>query len=226
MKQKDKTKRIRQSPARIKPFNDSGNVEKPVAHPGPSLATLVPLWGFVLSLALWSAFTPHGFPGPLIRQVLVQKVRAGTFSLKWMKSTGIYYAVLHEYSFSCFFFFHPFSSHCVSVYWLPKVPSLCPLERCVYTVSRRRLEGRANNWHFTAVHLSPRLDAMGSSYRKRFILMSALPIMCTYSSHVCSPLRGQKKVRNLPEMGSQTGMSWHVGARNRTQVLCKSSKCS
>lgn len=104
MKQKDKTKRIRQSPARIKPFNDSGNVEKPVAHPGPSLATLVPLWGFVLSLALWSAFTPHGFPGPLIRQVLVQKVRAGTFSLKWMKSTGIYYAVLHEYSFSCFFF--------------------------------------------------------------------------------------------------------------------------
>lgn len=49
--------------------------------------------------------------------------------------------------------------------------------------------------------------------------MSVLPIMYAYASHVCSPPRGQKRVRNPLELESQTGMSWYVGAKNEQEVL-------
>jgi hypothetical protein len=39
----NQTKQIRQSPALIKSFDDSGDVEKPLDHPGFLLATPVPL---------------------------------------------------------------------------------------------------------------------------------------------------------------------------------------
>lgn len=60
-----------------------------------------------------------------------------------------------------------------------------------------------------------------------FMCMSVLPVymyVCTMS--VSDAHGGQKKELDTLKLELWRVVSYHVGAENRTQVLCKSNKCS
>lgn len=46
-----------------------------------------------------------------------------------------------------------------------------------------------------------------------------------YTPHMCLVPIEEKHIRP-PEIGVTNGISQHVGARNQTQIFCKSHKCS
>lgn len=58
-----------------------------------------------------------------------------------------------------------------------------------------------------------------------FICMKGLVSLHICAAHACSHCRSQKRATDALETESHTVVSSPVGAGNRTQVFCKSSRC-
>jgi hypothetical protein len=59
-----------------------------------------------------------------------------------------------------------------------------------------------------------------------FYVFDVLLALCLCAKCVTGACGGQKRTLDLLDLELLMTVSCHVGARNRTQVLCKSSQCS